>query len=490
MLLTMFLSLYTARIVLKTLGVEDFGIYNVVGGIVTFMGFLTASMSSATQRYLAFYLGKHDHEGYRNTYSLLINVYLVFCLVSFVILEIIGPYYISNYMVLPSERIASAQIVYQFSLIAFLFTTFTIPHRSSIIAYEKMGFFACVAFLEVILNLIIALGLTFSSTDNLLMYSALILLMNVIVAIIVISYCKKKLPDCRYSFYWDRIYFNELVSYAGWNLMGSITGVMNVQGQAIVLNSFFGPVVNAAKAISDRIYGMISQLSSNFYMAVAPQIIKSYSVNDIEYMRKLVLNSSRYSFFLLLICSVPLYCALGELLSLWLGEEQVSKDMIQFCKYTILYMLINVLEQPITMAIRATGNIKKYQLIVGIITLTYIPICIIIFYLGAASYYSVLLLAIIYAIAHIARVFMLCPIIQVNISFYYKKVIKPIIFVLIPIIIVSLFFNRLITIENINIYLYAIVMTFVALFAVLGIGIDKEERVVFINLVKSKFINK
>ncbi len=490
MLLTAFISLYTARVVLQAIGVEDFGIYNVVGGVVTFLGFLTASMSSATQRYLAFYLGKQDYVGFSHTFSMLVNIYLIFCAIAFLILEIVGPIYINFYMEIPRERVLAAQIVYQFSLFTFLLSTFSIPYRSSIVAYEKMGFYAFVAVFESVLHLAIAIGISHFSSDHLVIYGGLMLLLSVIITICVVIYCLNNLSGCQYKKYWDGSYFKELISYAGWNLFGSVTGVMNIQGQAIVLNYFFGPIVNAAKAIADRINSMISQFSNNFYMAVAPQIIKSYAKGDIEYTQKIVLNSSRYSFFMLFIVSVPIFLAMKPLLDLWLGKEQVTYDMVVFSQCTIIYMLVNVLEQPITMAVRATGDIKKYQIIVGSITLSFIPFCILLFIIGVPAYYSILLLSLIYLIAHVARVFIVCPIINITPVGYIKSVLTPIAEVLLVVVISFLFLKRICFITSMSNLILYLVVTLVGLLAILFLGIREGERKMILMFLKNRFFNK
>ena len=488
MLLTAFISLYTARVVLKALGVEDFGIYNVVGGVVTFLGFVTASMSSATQRYLAYYLGKQDSIGYNHTFSMLINIYLLFCVIAFLILEIVGPIYIYYYMEIPRERVIAAQIVYQFSLFTFLLTSFTIPYRSSIIAYEKMGVYAFVAIFESVLHLAIVMAILYFSGDHLVLYGGLMLFLTIIITAFIVSYCVKRLSGCKYKRFWDSSYFKELASYAGWNLLGSISGVLNIQGQAIVLNAFFGPVINAAKAIADRINSMISQFSNNFYMAVAPQIIKSYAKGNIEYTRSIVLNSSRYAFFMLFIVSVPIILAMESLLVLWLGGEQVTHDMIVFSQCTIIYMLVNVLEQPITMAVRATGNIKKYQIVVGSITLSFIPFCVLLFIIGAPAYYSVLLLSLIYLVAHVARVFIVCPIINITPVVYVKSVLAPIGVVLFVVVITCLFLKRICIITPMNNLILCSMVTLVGLLAILFLGIRRGERKMILSFLKNRFI--
>ncbi len=487
MLFTTVLSLYTARIVLKVLGIEDFGIYNVVGGVVTFMGFLTAAMSSATQRYLTYQLGTENSLKYKQTFSLLINVYLIFCGISLIVLEITGPLYINRFMTIPSERITSAQWVFQFSLLSFLLNTFSVPYRSSIVAYEKMGVYAYIGIVEAILHLGIVVALPYIPIDKLIVYGFLMTIVNIVIVVVMMDYCRRKLEDCRYIIFWDTKYIKELISYSGWNLFGSTTGVMNLQGQALVLNYFFGPIVNAGKAVADRVNSMITQFSQNFYMAVTPQIIKSYASGDIKYMRSLVLNSSRLSFLMLFVISVPLITVMGPLLKLWLGEEQVSVEMVKFCQCTIIYALVNVLEQPITMAVRATGNIKKYQIVVGSITLTFIPLCILLFILGAPAYTSMLLLSLVYLMALAVRIEIVAPIIQINMIKYVQNVILPISLMLLStMVIMTIFFIFFPQGGSLGWLITGIFSFLIALIGCLFIGLKRNER----NLLWLYILNK
>ncbi len=488
MLFTTILALYTARVVLKVLGVEDFGIYNVVGGVVTFMGFLTATMSSATQRYLTFQLGKEDGEKFKQTFSLLINIHLIFCGIAFVILEVAGPLYIARFMTIPAERVVSAQWVFQFSLITFLLNTISVPYRSSIVAYEKMDFYAYIGVAEAIFNLVVAMSLSFISSDSLVTYAFLMCLVQVLIVAVMVLYCRRKLDNCRYIKYWNRDYVRELISYSGWNLFGSTTGVLNLQGQALVLNYFFGPIVNAAKAVADKVNGMINQFSQNFYMAVTPQIIKSYAAGDVDYMRSLVLNSSRYSFLLLFIISVPLFVVMEPLLNLWLGCEQVSSEMVKFCQYTIIYSLVNVLEQPITMAVRATGDIKKYQVYVGSLTLSFIPLCIILFLLGAPAYTSMILLSVVFLVALFVRIRIVAPIIQIRTSEYVKAVIVPIVYVISAtwVLLTFLDYSSLINNWLIN----GIVSFLLACAIIMIVGLRSNERILLWKFIKDKVFHK
>ena len=339
-----------------------------------------------------------------------------------------------------------------------------------------MGIYAYLGIIEVALNLVVALTMIYLSYDQLVVYGTLMLVVQIIIVLFIILYCKAKLEGCVYRRYWNKAYFKEMVAYSGWNLFGSVTGVTILQGQAIVLNYFFGPIVNAAKAISDKVNGMVTQFSLNFYMAVTPQIIKSYAAGNIDYMRSLVLNSSRYSFMMLFIITVPLYVAMNPILCLWLGSENVSNEMVLFCQYTMIYSLVNILEQPITMAVRATGDIKKYQIKVGIITLSFLPTCILLFLMGAPAYTSMLLLSVIFIIALVVRVRIVSPIIKINTVIYVERVIKPILIVVAITIIATVILNNAFSDYN---YLWIVKASFSLLIVSLScllFGINREER--------------
>lgn len=486
MLFTAFISLYTARLVLKNLGIEDFGIYNLVGGVVTFMGFLNATLSSATQRFLTYNLGLNDSVKFRQTFSLLINIYLIFCAIIFVILEIIGPVYISYYMTISPDRVRAAQWVFQCSLLSFIFSTFTVPHRSSIIAYEKMAVYAYIGVAESVFGLGAVIILPYLNNDRLIIYSLIMCLIQMTIALFLVYYCRFRLNDCRYIKYWSAAYFKELLAYSGWNLFGSISSVLILQGQAIVLNYFFGPIINAAKAVADRLNSMISQFSNNFYMATTPQIIKSYATGDIEYMRSLVLNSSRYSFLLLLIIAAPLFVVMEPFLNLWLGVEQVTSDMILFCKWMVIAALINILEQPITQAVRATGHIKKYQIYVGVITLSFLPLCVLLFLMGLPAYFSMILMSMVFLVALVVRIIIVSPIIQIRPIEYIKSVIKPICSVFVFVTLLVLILYRLNVLDEVHWIFRLTITLFIVIFSTLLCGITRNERLLLWDYIYSK----
>lgn len=476
MLITTIVSLFTARLTLQLLGVEDYGINNLVSGIIGFMGIVTGTMTSATQRFLAFDLGKNDIVQYQKSYSMLLNIFFIYSLFGAICLELVGPYVIQHYLVIPQDRLVAAQWVFQFTIINFILATINIPQTASIVSYEKMNIYAYFTFIDVFFKLLVVYSLYVTPFDKLITIGFLTTLMALVTNGVTYLYCVKKLNGCRYQLYWNNILFKKIFSYAGWNLFGSITGVMNQQGQAILLNLFYGPVVNAAKAIADKVNSIISSFSVNFYMAVTPQIIKSYASGNIEYMRNIVLSSSRYAFFLLYCLSLPLIANMESILYLWLGKEQVNYEMVRFCQLLLVYSLINALEQPVTQSVRATGKIKKYQIQIGILTLTFIPICYIAFRIGLPAYTSMVILSLIYLIAQFVRVYIVKGIINISIFMYIKKVLQPIIFVVIVSSVVTFFINKFDNSDILEIFCQIVLELISTLVVIFLIGMSNRER--------------
>lgn len=293
MLIIMLVTLYTSRVVLSALGVVDYGIYNVVGGLVTMMGLLNGAMSVSTQRYLTYELGKGDMLRLKQVFSTCMTIFMILSLIVIILAETIGLWFLYNKMVIPEERMDAACYVYQFSILACILSLITNPFNATIIAHEKMDVYAYVSILEVALKLVIVYLLLVIPTDRLITYGILILASQFIVALCYIIYCWKKFSETHYHFYWDKPLFRELISYSGWNLYGSAAGLVKGQGLNILLNMFFNPAVNAARGIAYQINSAITQFFTNFYTAVRPQITKYYATGEINEMTKLVFRSSR-----------------------------------------------------------------------------------------------------------------------------------------------------------------------------------------------------
>lgn len=371
MLLTLVITLYTSRVVLRILGIEDFGIYNVVGGIVIMFGFLNSAMSLGTQRFLSYELGKGNLKELQKTFQIALNIHIGFALIIVLLAESIGLWFLLTQLNVPADRMGAAIWVYQFSILSFLVTVVQVPYNATIIAYERMNVFAYVSILEVTLKLLVVFTLEWISYDKLKLYASFQFFVSFAIALIYQIYCRYHFTECRFAFIWDKKRYYYLLSYAGWNLFGNLASVGFNQGVNLLLNMFFGPVVNAARGIAYQVNSAILSFVSNFQLALNPAIVKSYASGDKWYMLLLVNQGAKYSFMLLSMLAIPILLETKYVLNLWLGI--VPPYVVSFCQLIIVNALIDSFSGTLMIAAQATGRIKKYQSIVGTILLLNVP---------------------------------------------------------------------------------------------------------------------
>ncbi|MBD5370252.1 MAG: lipopolysaccharide biosynthesis protein [Bacteroides sp.] len=425
MILLILISLYTVRVTLEALGAMDYGIYNVVANIVASLNFLMATMSSAVQRFLAYHLGRNDYRAYSRAFSLLLWGFVLISVAVIIIAEAVGPWFLNDILVIPPSRLEAAKEVYQFTILTFVASVMTVPYNAQIVANEKMGVYAYFSIAEGVMRLGVVFILLALPHGRLVWYGALLAVQGWIMWSIYVIYCRRRFPFCKVSFVTDRALAREIGSYAGWNLFGSISGMLVVQGQGILLNMFFGPLVNTAKAIADKVYSTVINFSINFFMAVSPQIVKSYAAGDVERMMQLGLKSSKFSFFLLVALGFPLICGMKEVLSVWLGADQVNPTMTVFSQLLLVYALIVSLEPPITQMIRATGRIRDYQVKVGVCTLMYIPIAALVLWLGGGPTSTLVTLIVLFILVLGLRVLIARKEIGLSLGAYWSQVAFP-----------------------------------------------------------------
>ena len=434
MFLILGVSLYTTRIVLEALGFEDYGIYNVVGGVVFMMAFLTSSLSSATQRFLSFELGKKDYLQLNKVFSMSINIYIILALFIFVLAETIGIWFLDSKMNIPVDRVNAANWVYQFSVFTFIINILIIPYNATIISQERMKIFTYISIFEAILKLIIVFILFWVGGDKLEIYAVLIFLVSIMSFIIYIIYCNRNFPSSIYVFLWDKKLFKLLINFSGWNLFGGLAGVSKGQGVNLLLNFFFGPTVNAARGLSFQISGAVNMFVVNFQTAINPQIIKSYAHNDIKYMHRLIFQGSKFSFFLLYVCSLPVLLELDSILPFLL--KKTPHYTVVFTKLAIINILIDSLSSTLMTGSQASGNIKKYQATLGSLLMLNVPFSYVLLYMGYPPQYTLYVSIFISVIAMYIRVLFLRVLIELPGKDYFFNVIIPVILVLI----FSLFF--------------------------------------------------
>lgn len=402
-ILTMFVTLFTSRVILKYLGVEDYGIYNAVGGVVAMFTIISGSLSTSISRNLTFELGRGNMIRLNKFFSMGINIQLIIIAVVFLFAETLGLWFLNAKMVIPEDRIVAANWIYQFSVATFAFNLISVPYNASIIAHEKMGAFAYIGILEVVLKLAVVYMLVVSPIDRLITYGFLLLCVSVLIRSIYQIYCKRHFEECRYRYTTDREIFKSMFGFAVWNFIGSTSSILRSQGVNILLNLFFGPVVNAARAVANQVNHAVNTFVGNFMTALTPQITKSYARGDYDYLLQCIYKGSKFSFFLLYFLSLPVLIKTDYILQLWL--ENVPDTTVNFVRYILLFSLVDTYSRSLINANNATGDIKVYQLVIGGLNLTVLPIAYIILKLGAPAESTVLVSVVVSLVGLYPRIY-------------------------------------------------------------------------------------
>lgn len=424
MLITMMVSLYTSRVVLATLGIEDFGIYGVVGGVVAMFSFLNNAMATGTQRFLTYELGRNNEHQLRKVFSMSIRIHFLIALIILVLAETVGLWFFYEKMVIPEERLYAAFWVYQLSVIASLIMIISVPYNALIIAHEKMSAFAYVSIYEAFAKLIIVYLLLLTKADKLILYAILILGVQVSVRIIYGYYCKKHFPESKYHHFSDKKLFREMMSFSGWNFWGNFAAMAFSQGINILLNMFFGPAVNAARSVAVQVQNTTTVFASNFQTALNPQITKSYASGNLPYMHSLIFRSSKFTYFLMFLISLPIFLRIDYLLALWLKEVPQFSSI--FLRYMLCISIVDSVANPLMTAAAATGNVKKYQTCLGLILLSIVPIAYIALKLGAPPVSVFMVHLAVGLFTFIVRLFIIRPMVLLSIREYVQMVILPI----------------------------------------------------------------
>ena len=491
MIFLILIQLYSVPIILRSLGVEDYGIYNVVGGIVTMFTFVGGAMASGSQRYLAFALGRNDEDELRRVFDSTQTIYIVFAAILLIITELVGVWFLNYKMQIPESRIVAANWVFQFSVLSFVINLLAIPYNSAIIAHEKMSVFAYVSIADGLLKLLAAISLSWLKGDLLVWYALLICIISIIVRIAYQVYCSISFVECkRFKLLWDNKLGVSLLSYSGWNMIGSLALIARNQGLNIVINIFFGPILNAAHSLAQQVSGVISQLINNVYLATRPQITKLYAQENVTGMWKIVFRSSKWTYFLLMIISIPAILEMENLLKLWLHD--VPEYTVIITQLLIVSIVIETMVNQVVGAFQAQNKIKKYQLFSSTILLLNIPISY--FSLKVFSinpiipYIITCILSVLYAISilYVGR-----SELNMDVIGYLKAVLLRVLLVtVLSFGIVALIFD-LTSMSIARILLTCVETVIVSLVYIWVIGTEKDERELIISKVNHIFnINK
>lgn len=424
MLFSMAVSLYTSRVVLATLGVDDYGLYNVVGGFVAMFSFFSSAMASATQRFLNFELGRGDTERLGRVFCTSVNIHAAISALVVLLAETVGLWFVCTRLVIPADRYAAAMWVYQASVAASVVMIMSIPYNAAIIAHERMGAFAYISVLEVVLKLLIVYLLTVAGGDKLTVYAVLMFLVQVLIRMIYGRYSGRHFAETRYRRVWDTSLMREMAGFAGWSLFGNIAGVAFTQGLNVLLNMFFGPAVNAARGIAVQVQNAIKGFCTNFQTALNPQITKSYAAGDTTYMHSLIFTSSKFSYFLLLFISLPVMLETPVILRWWL--HTVPAHTVAFVRLILIISMIDSLANPLIQAASATGRIGRYQSVVGSMLIAIMPLSYVALRMGSPPEGVFVVQLAVFCVAQLARVIMLRPMVALSLRTYLRKAVWPV----------------------------------------------------------------
>ena len=432
MLFTMAVSLFTSRVILNTLGVEDYGINNVVGGIVTMFSVLSGSLSASISRFITFELGKGNIERLKTVFSTGVNIQLGMSVLIIVIAEAAGIWFLNTKMNIPSDRMVAANWVFQCAILTFVLNLLSVPYNAAIIAHEKMSAFAYISVVEVTLKLIIVYMLTISPSDKLKTYAVLLLCVGAVIRFIYGYYCKRHFEECTYHFVIDKPILKEMTGFAGWNFFGNGAYMLNTQGVNILMNLYFGVAVNAARGVATQVDAALKQFVNNFTTAVNPQITKSYAQGDLDYMHKLVCRSAKFSAFLMIFFAVPIILEADTILKIWL--KTVPDYAAIFLQLIIISSFVDtVLANSLVTSMFATGKIKRYQIIVTTVGCLVFPLSWISFELGMQPQAGYIIYFIIYTILLGVRLYLLKDMVKLPVMMYVREVL----FKVLPVIVIS-----------------------------------------------------
>lgn len=405
MIISTIVSLYTSRVVLQMLGVEDYGIYGVVGGVVSMFSFLNAAMSGATSRFLTYAIGGRNEKTIRDTFSSSMIIHVLIALGVFVVAETVGVWFLCNKLVIPENRLFAAHVVYQFSIISMFFNVTQVPYNSLIIAHEKIDVYAYVELLNVFLKLSIVFVLVLGSIDKLILYAGLMLLVSVIVAMTYRIYCLKVFPESKFHFVWKKSILKPMINFSGWDLYGNMSVVFFTQGMAMLLNMFFGPIMNAANNVSITVQGTVKSFAYNVIQAFRPQIIKQYAQGNMDMVNQFVIMATQYTLVLFSFVAIPFFFEAQYILHLWLGV--VPEHTAVFLRIVLIGTIFNLANNIINIPIHARGQMKLFSLLSGTCFLLSVLLMYLILRLGASAEISYLVIWVSYLCCFITSLYIL-----------------------------------------------------------------------------------
>lgn len=474
MFLVMVVSLYTVRVVLRTLGVEDYGIYSAVGGIVTSLSFVTAVLATASQRFFSIDLGKEDLISLNKTFSVIVLLYLGVGVLILLISETLGLWFLNSKMTIPETRMDAAYWVFQCSIISFIISIISSPYQAMIIAQERMNIYSIVGIIDVSLKLVMVFLLTLVNFDKLKLYSMLMVAVTFLCQSAYVMYSVISYKETHVRAIWDKRLIRSIMSFSTWSLFGSLSFICNSQGINLILNVFFGPIVNAAYMIGNQVKTTVNLFSSNFYIAVRPTMIKEFAKNNYPYVKRLVIFSTKALFFLLFVIIFPISMETEGILELWLGE--VGEYMVVFVRLMLIYSIVLSISEPLTTIAQAAGIVKKYHLYVDGFTLLTLPLTYATFKIGYPPEFAFIISIVVFIIAHFIRLYVIRSVLDISIMEYLRSIIFRIAIVVLLSYVLSKSLTIWIPDSSLSIFISGFIELLVALVICHLILLSKTER--------------
>lgn len=482
MILLMAVTLYTSRVVLATLGIEDYGIYNLIGGFITVFSFISASLVLSIQRYFNVALGRDDNSLFSQIYSMSINMFAIFSVIFLIVGETLGYWFVSTQLNIPSDRETAAIWTYQISIITLIVNLFRTSDNAAIIAYERMGFYAYLSIIEAFLKLAIVYVLQIIDSDKLTIYVLLYLLVTVIINIIYKVYCNKSFSNCRYICTWNKKLFKDLASFSSWNLLNSGTHTATNQGVNFFINRYYSVSLNAAQGISAQVYNAVNLFLTNFQTAFKPQLVKTYAAGDMENHHNLIIRTAKFSFYLMLIIIVPIIFNLKPVLSAWLVE--VPEYTEYFVIFILLAYLADSIGAPLQTSIYANGNIKGLQIMFSVIYVLQLVACFFFLRVRSLPYISAIITFIVHVVFVIISLYYAQQKCKVNVRNFVRLVLRPCMLVMLLALVIPTIIGRYSTNFVLAIFLCFIDVLWIV-FVIYMIGLDRTEKQLIQGYIKN-----
>lgn len=488
MIVMIFIGLFTSRVILNTLGVENYGIYNVVGGIVAMFGIITSSLSSSISRFITIELGTNNIERLKKIFSTSVTVQLIISIIIVVLIEIVGLWFLYNKINIPAGRLDEAAFVMHCSIITFAISLNTMPYNASIIAHEKMGIFSYITLLDAVLKLSVVYLLYISPFDKLETYALLLLIVSVIIQLIQFIYCRRQFQECRFSWLLDKQLLKEMSSFSGWSFAGNASYIINTQGINLLINIFFGVTINAARGIATQVDTMIQGFVNNFTIAMNPQIMKSYAAKDLQYMHQLVMSGSKFAYFLMLFFAIPICLETDIILTLWL--KQVPEYSVPFVRLSLLTSMMTALGSTLTTSQSATGYIKYSSMVTSFLTFLDFPLSYFVFKIGYSPTSCYIIHFILYSLLQFLKIFLVKNYIKLSVKLYLKEVFFKVFLVSIVAFILPYLIYIILDSSFLRLLFVIIMSAISTLVSIYLLGLTSVEKHLIINIIKKRFTQK